>query len=131
MNLADPSFNAFFFTIDAENGDQFDAYLDLKQFSDFYDLQVRYRPIDTVEEWVYLSAADNDGDSITEVNENQLDTEANTNAEFDRLLAVHNESIKKAFGGGASEIPTEGIERIEWLIRNGTAEADNVLTRIK
>lgn len=129
MALGEPSSNAFLFVIDNQNGDQFDAFLDVVAFDGFNDMQLRYRPINQpTAKWTRLTTSNNDGDQETEIDEIAIQTTEGCDAEFDRLLAVYNEAISKAFGGSAA-IPENGIERIKWLLQNATAEQDNVLTR--
>ena len=128
MALGEPGPQAYFFPIVTADGSEYDAFWDVVAFDGFYDSQVRYRlKGQDNDAWAYLSASNNEGDQKTEVNEQALLTTEGANNDWLRLMAVHNEAITKAFGGGAGEIPENGLERLRHLIEHNTVAIDNQL----
>lgn len=126
-----PSENAYFFIIDS-GVKQYDAFLDIVKFGEYYYGQVRYRPIGTLGNWVFLSPTQGSSPTDSELDLGRMTTMADTDKEIDSVLANINTSIEKVFGGTSEEMPKSGIARALYMLKhNMFEEKDNVITRVE
>lgn len=114
-NTTDPSGISYFFNIQSES-EVYDAFLDVNDFEDFSNFDLRYRRKEDVK-WTFLTGV--------ELRAENMKTKEATDAEIDRTLAKLNEKIEEVFGKGSATAPEFGIERVKWLLKNGFIEASN------
>jgi len=118
MSFGDPSANAKRFVLDGNN-QQYDAFIDMLQFEDFFTLNCRYK-LKSDSKWTFLLAP--------EYNETKLSTSVDINSEIDRILIIINAKIAEVFGTGQT-IPVNGKDRVKWIIAFALIESNNVVTR--
>lgn len=120
-----PTINSFVFVIDGQDGQQFDAFLDLNGDYEnpggqwFVDL--RYKATNSTDDkWVFL-------DSYDMYN---VSTPEDIDAEIDAVIVKANAKIKETFGAKNDEIPESGYQRVFWTLKNGLKEVKNVISRV-
>jgi len=126
-----PSANAYFFVIDS-GVKQYDAFLDILDIGEYYYGQVRYRPVGTTGNWIFLSPTQGSSPTDSEFDLGRMRTMADTDREVDSVIANINTSIETVFGDTVKEMPESGIARALYMLKNNMfEEKDNVITRIK
>ena len=115
MSVIDPSGNAFFFVIQSPSGNC-DAFIDVNEIGGDHFFDCRYRKMNRPDlPWIFLAMGNN---FDAQFDESKMTTEAGALAELDRMLERCNAVIYEEFGV-APEIPTSGIELVEYLMANG------------
>lgn len=131
MSTIEPSADAHFFVIDS-GAKQYDAFLDIVKFGEYYYGQVRYRPIGTLGKWVFLSPTQGSSPTDSEFDLGRMTTMADTDREIDSVIANINASIETRFGGDSEEMPKSGIARALYMLRNNMfEEKGNVIIRME
>lgn len=110
-----PSVNAYTFTIVDSAGTEYNAFYDVFYLlDDLVTSEVRFKLKDATQ-WTFLLP---EGDA--DVRMAELDTNEGMKNEHRRLIAVSNDTIKKAFNLGGGGEPQTGLEGLLFLTKNKT-----------